>query len=156
MKYCITVLLLTLTLFGQAQDEIINMTTPPDAEVAFNKFIKKEKFDQDTLLKYEGIKNPLLRGKLTNKVNQIGKAFLEVSSEEVPSDYKYQKKIMFGLSSFNEIKTQLKKEDRARVCHYIIELMDIIDLKSSKGQLNMFTYGFDPSTIKIDEKATKK
>jgi hypothetical protein len=156
MKYGIILLLLTLTFFAQAQEDIITMTTPSGAKVAFEKFIKKEKFGQDNLLKYEGMKDPILRSSLTKKVNQIGKEFMEVSSEEVPSDFKYQKKIMFGLSSFNDIKDKLKKEDRARVCHYIIELMDIIDLKSSKGQLNMFTYGFDPSTLKIDKPATQE
>ncbi|NOU62328.1 DUF4844 domain-containing protein, partial [Marinifilum caeruleilacunae] len=36
-------------------------------------------------------------------------------------------------------------EDRERICCYFEELMDIVGLESSDGQLNDFMYGFNPS-----------
>ena len=154
IKQLITLIFIFSSTQILAQD-VIEMTTPVGAKEAFQKFLKKEKFGQDNKLKYEGIRNPILRASVTKKVNKIGQDFMQVASEEIPTDFKYQKKIIFGLADFKDIKDKLKKEDRARVAHYITELMDIIDLKSSKGQLNMFVYGFDPSTIKIDEEKTK-
>ena len=39
---------------------------------------------------------------------------------------------------------ELDTENRERVCSYFEELMDIVGLKSSNGQLNKFMYGFEP------------
>ena len=41
----------------------------------------------------------------------------------------------------------LDTEDRERVCSYFEELMNIVKLESSEGQLNKFMYGFDPSEM---------
>jgi len=137
-----------------AQDSIrpIEMTTPQGASRAIDKFIAKEKFGADTRLTYEGIKDLKLRKKLSDKMNKMAKDFKRVSTYENPTDVDYQKQIMMGLGRYNEVKKYLTKVDRARVCHYIIELMDIVQLQSSKGQLNLFTYGFDPNTMKVKEK----
>ena len=149
----IGLIFINLNLYGQNAVKTIKMTTPIGAKGSFEGFIKKNKFGIDNKLSYKGIRNGILRSSLTKKVNLIAKDFMAVSSEEIPTDIKYQKKIMYGLDRFNDVKKDLSKEDRARVCHYIIELMDIVDLKSSRGLLNMFTYGFDPSTMKLgDEK----
>ncbi len=155
-KYFLSLFLMVSSVQLMAQ-EVIEMTTPLGAKEAFESFLKKDKFGPDDFggikkMKYNGIKNENLRSALTEKVNKIGEDFQQVSSEEIPTDRKYQRKIMFGLSTFNNIKSQLSQRDRQRVCQYIIELMDIIDLKSSAGQLMMFAYGFDPSTIKTDQK----
>jgi hypothetical protein len=42
----------------------------------------------------------------------------------------------------------LDTEDKERVCTYFEELMDIVELDSSNGQLNEFLYGFDPNQLK--------
>ena len=38
-------------------------------------------------------------------------------------------------------------EDRERILLYFQEIMDIVGLESSNGQLNNFYYGFDPNTV---------
>jgi hypothetical protein len=53
--------------------------------------------------------------------------------------------IKTGLSRFSDVYLDLDTEDRERVCVYFEELMDIVGLESSNGQLNMFMYGFDPT-----------
>ncbi len=156
LKYITLLFLLFNTSLLVAQDvipEVIEMTTPLNADKSFLTFIKKDKFGEDEKLIYKGIADADLKEKLTQNINKIAKDFMQVSQEEVPTDIKYQKKIMFGLSSFNGIKSRLSKKDRQRVCHYIIELMDIIDLKSSKGQLMVFAYGFDAATLEKMNKA---
>ena len=45
---------------------------------------------------------------------------------------------------------ELDTEDREKICNYIEELMDIVHLESSNGQLNKFMYGFDPKSKMID------
>lgn len=35
-------------------------------------------------------------------------------------------------------------QDKERLSSYIEELMDIVELESSDGQLNNFMFGFDP------------
>ena len=61
------------------------------------------------------------------------------------------KKIGIGLSRFADIYLELNTEDRERVCSYFEELMDIVGLESSNGQLNKFMYEFDPNEL-IKEK----
>ncbi len=153
LKSALAIIILCVSLGLQAQDTLKTtvMTTPIGAKAAFETFIKKDKFGVDHKLKYKGVSNDILRSSLSKKVNLVAKDFMAVSSEELPTDIKYQKKIMYGLDRFKDFKKDLSKDDRARICHYIIELMDIIDLKSSRGLLNMFTYGFDPSTIKFEK-----
>ena len=60
---------------------------------------------------------------------------------------KNQEKIKIGLSRFAEVYMELDTEDRERVCTYFEELMDIVGLESSSGQLNKFMYGFDPNEM---------
>lgn len=132
--------------------KILYMTTSPEAAEAFDEFIKKEKFLPTDSPKYAGILKDELRWAVTEKVDLIGKGFKKVSSLEQPTDIKYNIEIMNGLGRFNGIKSQLTKADRIRICQYIIELMDIVALPSSRGQLNMFAYGFDPSTLKAKKK----
>jgi hypothetical protein len=50
-----------------------------------------------------------------------------------------------GLNKFKDIYLEMDAEDQERVCIYFEELMDIVGLESSAGQLNMFRYGFDPT-----------
>lgn len=151
MKIFLVTIFTFFSMYAIAQDAL-KMTTPMNAQKAFEAFITKEKFMPCTNPKYIGIKKDKLRWTLTEKVDLIGKGFKKVAALEQPTDVKYNIEIMNGLSSFNKIKAEMTKGDRIRVCQYITELMDIIELPSSKGQLNMFAYGFDPSTLKAKEK----
>ncbi|WP_242009217.1 DUF4844 domain-containing protein [Robertkochia solimangrovi] len=69
--------------------------------------------------------------------------YKNIAESENPTDKKYQEKIKIGLSRFADIYMELDTEDRERVCTYFKELMDIVGLESSNGQLNKFMYGFD-------------
>lgn len=131
----------------EAQDDLI-LQTPIGANKAFEAFIKKEKFLERESPKYKGIQDDKLRWEVTEKVDQIGEEFKKVASYEQPTDRNYNVVIMEGLSSFNSIKSKLTKNDRVVICMYITELMDIVKLPSSKGQLNLFAYGFDKATMK--------
>ena len=122
------------------------MKTPQNANEKFADFIAKKKFIEENF--YPGIADEKMRPIFTKKINEISIDFKTVSESEKPTDKKYQEKIGIGLSMFVEIYLELDTEDRERVCTYIEELMDIVELESSNGQLNKFMYGFDPNDFK--------
>ena len=88
-----------------------------------------------------------MRPIFTEKVNRAAADFKNVAESENPTEKKYQEKIKIGLSRFAEVYMELDTEDRERVCTYFEELMDIVGLESSNGQLNRFMYGFDPNEM---------
>ncbi len=108
-------------------------------------FQQKDKFVEETTIFYPGISNPTLRPALSEKINQAADDFKAVAAGGHATDKDYQEKIRVGLQRFADIYMDLDTEDRERVCLYFQELMDIVGLKSSDGQLNEFVYGFDPS-----------
>jgi hypothetical protein len=138
----ILVLFLTLSACGQNATE---MKTPKNANEKFAEFIAKKKFVEENF--YPGIADEKMRLVFTEKINQIASDFKTVAESKKPTDKKYQEKIGTGLSRFAKIYLELDTEDRERVCTYIEELMDIVELESSNGQLNKFMYGFDPNEL---------
>lgn len=139
MKYIkILIIFLTLSACGQNANE---MKTPENANEKFAKFIEKKKFVEENL--YPGIADEKMRPIFTEKINQVATDFKTVSEFEKPTDKNYQEKIGIGLSRFADVYMKLDTEDRERVCSYFEELMDIVKLESSNGQLNKFMYGFD-------------
>ncbi|MGG6232427.1 DUF4844 domain-containing protein [Tenacibaculum sp. SDUM215027] len=136
----ILVLFLTLSACGQNATQ---METPENANEKFAEFITKKKFVAEKF--YPGIADEKMRPVLTEKINKIATDFKTVVESEKPTDKKYQQKIGIGLSRFAKIYLELDTEDRERVCSYIEELMDIVELESSNGQLNKFMYGLDPN-----------
>ena len=137
---------MTLSACGQKATE---MKTPENANEKFAEFIIKKKFVEENF--YPGIADEKMRPVFTEKINQIASDFKTVAESEKPTNKKYQEKIGIGLSRFAKIYLELDTEDRERVCTYIEELMDIVELESSNGQLNKFMYGFDPNEL-IKEK----
>lgn len=135
----IVVLFLTFTAYGQNATE---MKTPENAKEKFAQFIAKKKFVEENY--YPGIADEKMRPIFTEKINEVASDFRNVAESENPTDKKYQEKIRVGLSRFSDVYLELDTEDRERVCTYIEELMDIVGLESSNGQLNKFMYGFDP------------
>ena len=131
-----------LSAYGQNANE---MKTPENVNEKFADFIAKKKFLAEN--HYPGIADEKMRPVFTEKINQIASDFKTVAESEKPTDKKYQEKIGIGLSRFAKIYLELDTEDREKVCTYIEELMDIIELESSNGQLNKFMYGFDPNEI---------
>jgi hypothetical protein len=87
-----------------------------------------------------------MRPIFTKKINQVAIDFKAVSESKNPTNKKYQEKIGIGILNFVDI--YLDTEDKERVCTYFEELMDIVELDSSNGQLNEFLYGFDPNQLK--------
>lgn len=132
------VLFLTISAYGQNVSK--NMTDK------FSEFIVKQKFIKENY--YIGISNVEKRRFFTEKINSIAADFKMVSESENPTDKKYQEKIGIGLSKFSTVYNKLDTEDRERICTYIEEIMDIVQLESSNGQLNKFMYGFDPNELK--------
>ena len=133
---------MTLSACGQNANE---MQTPKNANEKFVEFIAKKKFVAENY--YPGIADEKMRPIFTDKINSVASDFKSVAESENPTDKKYQDKIKIGLSRFAEVYMELDTEDRERVCTYFEELMDIIGLESSNGQLNKFMYGFDPNEM---------
>jgi len=140
-KY-IKILILFLTLYACGQNAN-QMKTPEDANEKFKEFITKKKFVEENL--YPGIADEKMRPIFTEKINQAASDFLNVAKSDNPTDKKYHEKIGIGLSRFANIYLEIDTEDRERICTYFEELMDIVGLESSKGQLNKFMYGFNPN-----------
>ena len=121
------------------------MKTPENANEKFAEFITKKKFVEENF--YPGIADEKMQPILTKKINQVASDFKTVADSDKPNERKYQEKIEIGLSRFAEIYLELDTEDRERVCSYFEELMDIVELESSNGQLNKFMYGFHPDKL---------
>lgn len=121
------------------------MKTPENATEKFMEFIAKKKFVEEN--QYPGIAEEKMRSVFTKKVNQVASDFKTVAESDKPTDKKYQEKIGIGLSRFADIYMKLDTEDRERICSYLEELMDIVELESSDGQLNEFMYDFDPNEL---------
>ncbi len=119
------------------------MKTPKNAKEKFTEFITKKKFYAEN--HYPNISDEKLRPILTEKINEVAANFKEISQSENPTDKKYQEAIRIGLLKFPEIELEFDSEDRERILLYFQEIMDIVGLKSSNGQLNNFYYGFAPN-----------
>jgi len=142
-KY-IKILLFFLTLSVNGQNAI-EMKTPDNAKESFVEFIAKKKFVEENY--YPGIADQKMRSIFSKKINQTATDFKIIAESEDPTDKKYQEKIGIRLSRFSGVYMKLDTEDRERVCTYFEELMDIVELENSNGQLNNFMYRFDPEEI---------
>ena len=131
-----------MTLSGCGQNPT-KMKTPENAKEKITEFIAKKKFIEENY--YPGIADEKMQPIFTEKINQSASDFLNVAESNNPTDKKYQEKIGIGISRFADVYMELDTEDRERVCSYFEELMDIVELESSDGQLNKFMYGFDPN-----------
>jgi hypothetical protein len=121
------------------------MKTSENAAEKFKAFIAKKKFDAQPYPNYyPGLADEKIQPILTEKINQIALDFKEVALSKNPTDKKYQEKIAIGLARFSEIYLETDSEDLDRICSYVEEIMNIVALESSDGQLNTFRYGFEP------------
>lgn len=111
------------------------------AIVKFEEFKRKEKFIPDEQLFYPGIGDPKQKPILTEKINLVADDFEKLAKRGNATEKEYQNAIKIGLERFEDI--YIDSENQERVCHYFEELMDIVGLESSGGQLNNFRYGFD-------------
>ena len=136
------IILVSISACGQNASE---MNTPENASEKFTEFLAKKKFVEENY--YPGIADEKMRPIFTEKINSVASDFKSVAESENPTDKKYQEKIRIGLLRFADVYMELDTEDRERVCTYFEELMDIVGLESSNGQLNKFMYGFDPNEL---------
>lgn len=132
----LTILFMTACRQGKIKTSIETMDK-------FEEFKAKEKFVVDTTIFYPGIADPVMRPILTAKINLAADDFKALAETSKATDKEYQEKIKIGLQRFYDVYINLDTEDRERVCHYFEELMDIVGLESSNGQLNEFNYGFN-------------
>ena len=142
-------ILITFFILSACGQNPTEMKTPKNANEKFAEFIGNKKFVEENL--YPGIADEKMRPIFTEKINKAASDFKDVAESEKPTDIKYQDKIRIGLSRFADVYLELDTEDRERVCSYFEELMDIVGLENSDGQLNKFMYGFDIKPIP-DEK----
>lgn len=139
-KILLMSVIILFTQCGQGQ-----IKTPIGTMKKFDEFKSKEKFVTDNTIFYPGIGDPKLKPILTDKINLASDDFKKVAESNDATDKEYQNAIKTGLSRFSEIYLEIDTENRERICSYFEELMDIVGLESSGGQLNVFMYGFDPS-----------
>jgi len=122
---------------------IVNACGQGGIKAPINAMEKLDEFKEKK--KFLGVADSKMRQVLIEKINQVAEDFKEIVIEQNPTDKKYQEKIGIGLKRFSGIYLDIDTEDREQVCNYFEELMDIVELKSSNGQLNEFMYGFDPT-----------
>ena len=103
-------------------------------------FKKKEKFQEDLKILYPGIGNEKLKPIVTEKINLAADDFGKAIKEGKITDNDFQNAIKVGLDRFSDIYLELDTENRERICGYFEELMDIVGLENSNGQLNDFMY----------------
>jgi hypothetical protein len=120
------------------------MEIPTNAQDKILDFKKKDKFKAEPDLQYPGASTIELKQKMDDRINAAADEFLfEIRGNA--SEKSLQLAIGRGLNKFKDIYLEMDTEDQERVCIYFEELMDIVGLESSAGQLNMFRYGFDPT-----------
>lgn len=136
----LSLIILLFTACGKGQ-----IKTPIGAMEKFKKFKSKEKFVEDKKLYYPGIGDEKLKPILTEKINLAAEDFEKVAKSGNSTDKDYQNAIKKGLQRFSKIYLKIDTENRERICSYFEELMDIVGLESSNGQLNNFIYDFDPT-----------
>jgi len=130
--------ILFLTACGQGK-----IKTSVDTMDKFEKLKEKEKFVEDSTIFYPGIADATMRPVLTAKINLAADDFKALAETGKATDKEFQEKIKIGLLRFADIYINIDTEDRERVCLYFEELMDIVGLENSNGQLNEFNYGFN-------------
>lgn len=114
-----------------------------EKQTAFDSFIRKEKFLEDTVLFYPGIADPAMRPVLTAKINEIAADFKSLFLKGNATEKDFLRALDKGISTLPGGAT-LNTEDRERVATYLEELLEIADTRSSDGRLNRFVYGLNP------------
>ena len=140
-------ILMTFFLFTECGQGKIKI--PDNAITKLEEFKSKEKFIPDKKLFYPGIGDPAQKSILTEKINLAAEDFENISKTGKATSKDYQNAIKIGLNRFAGI--YIDSENQERICYYFQELMDIVGLDSSDGQLNNFRYGLDG--IKKDKKS---
>jgi hypothetical protein len=136
------ILTFCFTLNSCGQNKI---NTPKNAMIELENFRNKEKFLPDNLVHYPGIGDEKLKPILTEKINLASIDFEKIATKEIVNESEYHNAIKKGLSRFSDIYLEIDTENRERICLYFEELMDIVGLESSNGQLNDFMYNFNPT-----------
>lgn len=138
-------LIIVFLVFSACQKPNTNKEHDKSLNSKFKTFIEKKKFEEERF--YPGIANKEMRPILSSKINQAAIDFQNVANSNNADDDEFQEQIKTGLLRFKEIYLDLDTEDRERVCSYFEELMDIVGLESSNGQLNKFMYDYDLNSL---------
>lgn len=89
---------------------------------------------------YPGAPTEAIQNELTRKLNLLATDFEKVIKTGSPSPAAYQEKIRVGLARFGDPHTSPDTEERERIAFYVEDLMTIVHLESSQGQLELFVY----------------
>ncbi|MDO7849422.1 DUF4844 domain-containing protein [Hymenobacter sp. M29] len=112
------------------------MHVPATAVSQLQAFKTQAKFDADSM--YTGAWPAEIRPVLNAVLNQSADAFIRITAAQ-PTQEQYLQALAAGLAQIDA--DELDTEDRERVATKYQELMDIVGLPSSEGQLNKFVYG---------------
>ncbi|RZJ76299.1 MAG: DUF4844 domain-containing protein [Flavobacterium sp.] len=106
-----------------------------------NAFIEKEKFESDQKLNYPGTSREI-KIALTTAVNSLALMCIHeiLGRHENGNLLSILDVWLQGLNT----EAELDGEDRDRICLYAEEILDILNIKSSNGILNIWRYGFNP------------
>jgi hypothetical protein len=113
-----------------------SMHAPAAAVSQLQAFKAQAKFDADSL--YTGAWPAEIRPVLNAVLNQSADEFIRITAAQ-PTQEQYLQALAAGLAQIDA--DELDTEDRERVAAQYQELMDIVGLPSSDGQLNKFVYG---------------
>jgi hypothetical protein len=118
------------------QTLIINEQVLHELEV----FKSMKKFLEDTESFYPGAVSEDIRTELETKINSLLFSII--------NNVKSNPKKSYILNEFKNLLIHCNEydtEDREQICVYLEKIMDILNIQSSDGLLNIFMYGFDPS-----------
>ena len=136
--------------YGEQSRALVESANPiknQDQQITeLNKFIDKNKFEEDQQIPYPGLSDKTSRKQLTELINQSAADFIKIV-ENVPLPEKFHQAIKEGLDRIDVLKYGVDSEEQDRIALYFEELMDIVRLPNSGGHLNIWRYGIDFNSL---------
>ena len=121
-----------------AQDQTESDQHPK--RLALRAFIGKRKFLAEPL--YPGATNEATREKCQAVIDALAERLIPLA--DAPVDQRtFAKELTQTMLDFGSADS----EERERAASYVEEVMDILEIESSGGLLNMWAYGFDPAEL---------
>ena len=121
-----------------AQDQTESDQHPK--RLALRAFIGKRKFLAEPL--YPGATNEATREKCQAVIDALAERLIPLA--DAPVDQRlFAKALTQTMLDFGPADS----EERERAASYVEEVMDILEVESSGGLLNMWAYGFDPAEL---------
>ena len=129
ISVCVITIILSACKGGESKPEMVQ---------ELQQLKQEQKFVQEAGMLYPGLQDTTLRPVMSEKINLAADDFLQLVARGNATDADYQAAVAKGLERFSSSYPTLDRKDRERVCNYFKEMMDIVDLKTSGGQLDRF------------------